>query len=91
MLQFLLHDPETLLHGNETISLDGVDLGHVQVGAYGHSLGGAVGIGFVERDAPLAAEAVDACRWEIDVAGNRIPLSASLKPLLDQAMKQIRC
>jgi 4-methylaminobutanoate oxidase (formaldehyde-forming) len=90
MLQLLLNDPEPLLHGNETILLDGTPVGHIQVGAYGHSLGGAVGIGFAETEAPLTAEVVAHGRWEIDIAGQRVPATASLKPLFDPSMARVK-
>ncbi|MCT8329329.1 GcvT family protein [Albidovulum sediminis] len=91
MLQFLLKDPEPLLYGNELIYLDGREVGHLQVGAYGHTLGGAVAIGFAETGAPLTAEIVKAGDWEIDVAGKRVKARASLKPLFDPEMERIKC
>ncbi|WP_296763643.1 FAD-dependent oxidoreductase [Sediminimonas sp.] len=91
MLQFLLQNPEPLLHGNEPIYLNGEQVGYVQVGAYGHSLGGAVGIGFAETDAPLTAEAVNTGDWEIEVAAQRVKATGSLKPLLDPKMDRVKC
>ncbi|MGC9369658.1 MAG: GcvT family protein [Paracoccaceae bacterium] len=91
MLQFLLLDPEPLLHGNELIYLNGENVGYIQVGAYGHTLGGAVGIGFAELDAPLRATIVDEGTWEIDVAGKRVRATASLRPLFDPGMERVRC
>ncbi|SFS04930.1 GcvT family protein [Yoonia litorea] len=91
MLQFLLNDPEPLMHGNEVIYCDGQPVGHIQVGAYGHTLGGAVGIGFAETDDPLTAQIVSESQWEIDIAGARYSAKASLKPLFDPAMDKIKC
>lgn len=91
MLQFLLKDPEPLLYGAEPIYCDGVAVGHLQVGAYGFSLGGAVGIGFVALDVPVTAEIVANSQWQIDVAGTLYPAEASLKPMFDPAMKRIKC
>jgi len=91
MLQFLLQDPDPLLYGNELIFLDGVEVGHLQVGGYGHSLGGAVGIGFASLKTPLTADIVNSGRWEIDVAGQRFTATASLQPLLDPGMKRVKC
>lgn len=91
MLQFLLRDPEPLLYGNEVIYLNGQEVGHLQVGAYGHTLGGAVGIGFAGLDEPLTAEIVNSGTWEIDVAGDRVPATAALKPLFDPAMERVKC
>jgi 4-methylaminobutanoate oxidase (formaldehyde-forming) len=91
MLQFLLRDPEPLLHGGELIHLNGEAIGYIQVGAYGHSLGGAVGIGFVELDVPVTGELVEAGSWQVGVAGRLIEAEASLKPMLDPGMERIKC
>ena len=91
MLQFLLRDPEPLLYGMELIYLDGEEVGYLQVGAYGHTLGGAVGIGFAELDQPVSADVVNSGTWEIDVAGKRVAAQASLRPLYDPAMERIKC
>lgn len=91
MLQFLLNNPEPLLYGNELIYLNGKEVGHMQIGAYGHTLGGAVGIGFAEMDEPLTAAMVNEGKWEVEVADRRIPATASLKPLLDPAMEKVKC
>lgn len=90
MLQFLLTDPEPLLHGNEIIHLDGHPVGYIQVGAYGHTLGGAVGIGFAETEEPLTAERVSSGDWSIAIAGRSYGARASLKPLLDPGMQRVK-
>lgn len=91
MLQFLLKDSEPLLFGNELIYLNGQEVGYLQVGAYGHTLGGAVAIGFAEAEVPLTAEIVNSGDWEIDVAGDRTKAVASLKPLFDPQMERVKC
>ena len=61
----MLSDPEPLLYGNECIYLNGNEVGHMQIGGYGHSLGGAVGIGFAELSEPMTAEIVNNGTWEV--------------------------
>ena len=90
MLQFLLNDPEPLLYGNELILLDGKEVGYMQIGGYGHTLGGAVGLGFAELEEPLTAETVKSGGWEILIAGDRVPAKASLRPLYDPAMSRVK-
>jgi 4-methylaminobutanoate oxidase (formaldehyde-forming) len=90
MLQFLLSDPDPLMYGNELILLDGVEVGYIQVGGYGHSLGGAVGIGFATLDRPISAEIVNTGHWQIDIAGVKTDATASLKPLYDPSMDKVR-
>jgi glycine cleavage system aminomethyltransferase T/glycine/D-amino acid oxidase-like deaminating enzyme len=91
MVQFLLKDPKPLLYGNELIFLNRKEVGYLQIGGYGHSLGAAVGIGFVELDEPLSVAMVNEGSWQIEVAGELVNATASLKPLLDPAMKKILC
>ena len=90
MLQFLLQDPEPLMYGNELIYLGETEVGYIQVGGYGHTLGGAVGIGFATLDQPLTAEIVASGDWSIDVAGTRHKAVASLKPLYDPALAKVK-
>ncbi|MEM7732752.1 MAG: FAD-dependent oxidoreductase [Pseudomonadota bacterium] len=91
MLQFLLSRPQPLMYGNELIYLGETQVGYIQIGGYGHTLGGAVGIGFVELETPVTTELVDQGPWSIDIAGERIPAKASLKPMLDPTLEKVRC
>lgn len=47
LLQFRLTDPEPLLFHNEPILRDGEIVGFLSSGNYGHTLGGAIGLGYV--------------------------------------------
>jgi 4-methylaminobutanoate oxidase (formaldehyde-forming) len=89
LLQFRLTDPEPLLYHNEPILRDGQIVGHLSSGAYGHFLGGAIGMGYVPARGDTA-ETLLASRWEIDVAGTRVPAEASLKPLYDPKGDRMR-
>ncbi len=89
MVQFLLHDPEPLLYHNEPILRDGQIVGHLSSGNYGHTLGAAVGMGYVPCNGETAAQVL-ASSYEIDVMGARVPATASLKPLYDPASDRVR-
>ena len=91
LLQFLLQDPAPLLYGNELIYLDDQEVGYLQIGGYGHTLGGAVGLGFASTDEPLTAKIINAGNWEVDIAGKRVQAQASLRPLYDPKMERIKC
>ena len=90
LVQFLLQDPEFLLHHNETIFRDGVRVGYIKAGAYGHSLGGAVGLGAIANESGVTADFIRSGSYEIEVAGTRIPAQASLRPLYDPKGVRIR-
>jgi len=89
LLQFRLQEPEPLLYHNEPILRDGRIVGHLSSGAYGHFLGGAIGMGYVPARGDTA-DTLLASTWEIDVAGTRVPAEASLKPLHDPKGDRMR-
>jgi glycine cleavage system aminomethyltransferase T/glycine/D-amino acid oxidase-like deaminating enzyme len=90
LVQFLLEDPEPLLHGEEPILLDGVPVGYVRSGAYGHTLGGAMGFGYVEHPDGVSADLVRNGNFEIRVAGANVPATASLRSMYDPDNHRVR-
>jgi glycine cleavage system aminomethyltransferase T/glycine/D-amino acid oxidase-like deaminating enzyme len=90
LVQFLLDDPGPLLYGGEPIYRDGEWAGYLNSGGYGHTLGGAVGLGNVENEAGVTPDYVKSGTYEIAVAGVRYPARASLRPLYDPKGKRIR-
>lgn len=89
MVQFLLNDAEPLLYHNEPIIRDGAFVSHLTSGNYGHSLGAAVGMGYV----PCTGQSVEdvlSSRYEIEVAGVRVAATPSLKPLYDPTSQKVR-
>ncbi len=89
MVQFLLNDPEPMLYHYEPILRDGEVVGYLSSGAYGHQLGGAVGLGYVPCDGETAKEVL-ASNYEIDVTGTRVAATASIKPLYDPTSSRMR-
>jgi glycine cleavage system aminomethyltransferase T/glycine/D-amino acid oxidase-like deaminating enzyme len=90
LAQFLLEDPEPLLYGDEPIYRDGEWVGYIRAGAYGHTLGGAVGLGEVENEAGVTADFIKSGSYEIEVAGVRYPARTSLRPMYDPKGKRVR-
>lgn len=89
MLQFRLTDPEPLLFHNEALVRDGRIIGPVTSGAYGHFLGGAIGMGYVPCKGQSEADILGS-RYEIEVAGVRHKAVASLVPMHDPKGERIR-
>lgn len=89
MLQFRLEDPEPLLFHNEAIVRDGKIVSFITSGNYGHSLGGAVGLGYVPCRGETEEEVL-ASRYEIEIAGRRCPALASFRPMYDPKAENTR-
>jgi glycine cleavage system T protein len=86
LLQFQLRASEPLLYHNEPIWRGDAIVGFIRSGMYAHTLGAAVGLGYVTD----AAGALDPHAYEIEVAGVRHPALASLRPLYDPKQERIR-
>jgi 4-methylaminobutanoate oxidase (formaldehyde-forming) len=90
LAQVMVQDPEPLLFHGEVVYRDGTPAGYVRSGAYGYTLGGAVGLFMIEADQSVDRAYVDAGKWEIDIAGKLYPARVSLKPLYDPEMERIK-
>ena len=88
LVQFKLKSPQPLLYHNEPIWRGSSIVGFVRSGMYAHSLGAAVGLGYVT--VPPGGAAIDADGYEIEVAGIREPATASLRPLYDPKSERIK-
>ena len=89
-MQFLLTEPAPLLYHNEPIWRDDVIVGYLTSGMYGHSLGAAVGLGYVGHVDGVDKDFVESGSYEIEVAGTRFAAKASLKPMFDPGNARIK-
>ena len=90
LVQFLLSDPNPMLYHNEPIWRDGELSGYVRSAMYGHTLGGAVALGYIENPQGVDAEYVKSGTYEIEIAGERYPATSSLRPLYDSQSERIK-
>jgi glycine cleavage system aminomethyltransferase T/glycine/D-amino acid oxidase-like deaminating enzyme len=90
LVQFKLESPEPLLYHNEPIWRRGALVGHIRSGMYGHSLGAAIGLGYVISPDGTPVGDIGAHDYEIEVAGVRHPASASLRPMYDPGNQRIK-
>jgi len=90
LIVFTLEDPEPLVFGDEPIWRDGELVGRLTSGAYGHTLGRAVGLGYV-----TCADGVDegwlaSGRWQVEIACERFAARAQLSPPYDPKSLRVR-
>lgn len=90
LLQFKLSDPGPLLYHTEPVVMDGRVAGYLTSGGFGHTVGAAVGLGYVPCAPGESAGDLLSRRFEIEVAGKRVRAEASLKPLYDPDGVRVR-
>ena len=84
LLSFVATSADTpIAHGGELILRDGEPVGDVTSAAYGHSVGGIVALGYAATGGARVDDAWLGSRFEIDIAGERVPVRASLKAPYD--------
>ena len=89
MMQFLLDDSSRMIYHNEPIMRDNEIVGYLTSGNYGHFLGAAVGLGYVDCQG-LDTEQLLNFRYFIDVAGKVVSTKASIKPMYDPKSSRVR-
>ena len=90
LVQFALTGSEAMLYHNEPIYRDGIIVGNIESGIYGHTLGAAIGLGYVKNEEGVDADFVKSGTYELEVAGQRIAASASLRPMYDPKSERIK-
>ncbi len=83
LVQFILDDPDAMLFHDEPVRSGGLRVGRITSGMFGHTLGAAVGLGWVGSETALSTEAIRAADFTIEVAGEVKSARASLRPLYD--------
>jgi 4-methylaminobutanoate oxidase (formaldehyde-forming) len=70
-----------LWHG-ESLLRDGARVGHVTSGAYGYTLGAAVGLGWVHAEDPIEPGWLESGTWTVEIRAREVPAIVSLRPFL---------
>ena len=78
------------MYHDEPIYRDGERIGAISSAAYGHTLGTSVGMGYVHHAGGVDADYLAAGHFEIDIAGDRIPATASLRPFYDPTSARVK-
>ena len=90
LVTFALEDANRMLYHNEPICRDGEIVGHITSGMFGHTIGAAIGMGYVNNEEGVSADYVSAGNYELEVSGERVPARATLRPLYDPKNERIK-
>jgi 4-methylaminobutanoate oxidase (formaldehyde-forming) len=74
---------ETLeIYGTEPIRRNGIIVGSLTSGAFGHTLGLPVGLGYITCETNADRASIETGLYEVEIAGVPVPVRISLKPFL---------
>ncbi len=90
LVQFALEDEKPLVYHNEPIWRNDEIVGNITSGMFGYTLGRTVAMGYVTGPEVVTTAYIKSGTYEIEVAGERIPARASLKPFYDPKSLRVR-
>ena len=90
LVQFRLDDPEPLLYHDEPILRNGELAGRITSGMYGHTVGAALGMGYISHERDVSRGDVLEAAFEINVNGVLVPAMASYRPFYDPDSERVR-
>ncbi len=88
---FTVDDPATILLGRETIVRDGDVVGWITTAGHGHTIGKAIGLGYVRNPEGVTDDWLQGGRYELEVRARRVPAAIHLKPLYDPKGLRVKC
>ena len=94
LVQVMLEDASDaapLLYHEEPIIRDGVIVGSIRSGAWGHRLGRSIGMGYVSCDAGVTPDWLASGQWEIEVACQRHRGAGAAAAVVRPANERIKC
>ena len=80
---YVADDTDADLFGNEPVLLDGHWVGYVRAAAYGHTLGGPVGLAQVTCPTGVTAEWLRYGRFHVATPSGNLPARLQLAPFFD--------
>jgi len=79
LVMFTFDDPAAFPWGGEPILMDGRNVGELTSACYSRRHGRAVAMGYARADGPLSDALILGARYEVDIAGQRTPVTPHLR------------
>ncbi len=92
LVSLVLDDPGTMLWGGELVLRDGVAVGQVTSGAWGETLGGAVGLAYLHHPGGdvVTPDYLRSGSYRVNVGGQICPATVHLRPPYDPSGVRVR-
>lgn len=85
LVRLVVDEPTANIFGHEPVLGDGVAIGHIRSGHFGHTIGKPCCLAWLEADEPITATWLAAQSLEVTVNDRLVPAQAQLKPWYDPA------
>ena len=91
LVALALEGTSRLLYHNEPIWRDGELVGRITSGMFGHTVGAALGLGYIGNPVAAASDAwIAAGQYEVEIATERVPARITLRAFYDPAGERVR-
>ncbi|MGI5164605.1 GcvT family protein [Spirillospora sp. CA-253888] len=90
LVSLTLNDPDAQLWGGELLLRDGEPAGSVSSAAYGHTLGAAVAMAYVQGEDTVDRAYLTDAKYEVEVAGERYDATLGLKAPYDPTAAKVK-
>jgi 4-methylaminobutanoate oxidase (formaldehyde-forming) len=83
---------EPMMWGSELVLRAGSPAGQVMSAAWGETVGSCVGLAYLwdPSGAPVTVDWIRAGSYEVDIGGDRFPVTVTMKPPFDPAGERIK-
>ncbi|HEY7014833.1 MAG TPA: FAD-dependent oxidoreductase [Streptosporangiaceae bacterium] len=92
LVSLVLADPDAMIWGGELVLRDGVAVGQVTSGAWGETVGGAVGLAYIRHPAGevVTPDVARAGAYQVNVGGELYDAAVHLRPPFDPAGDHVK-
>ena len=90
MVIFSLEDPDLLFYNQEPVFRDGEMVGEITSTSYGHTVGCAVGLGYIHNEGGITNDFIENGNFEIEIEAKRAKSKASLLAPYDPYKKRVK-
>ena len=87
---FRLEDEDVMAYHDEPIYRDGILVGRTTSGAWSYTEDRCLAMGYVGYEGGVGRDYVESGIFEVEIAGDRIPATASLRSFYDPAGRRVR-
>ncbi len=92
LVSLVLADPDAMIWGGELVLRDGIAVGQVTSGAWGETVGGAVGLAYIRHPAGevVTPDVARAGSYQVNVGGQLYDAAVHLRPPFDPAGDRVK-